>query len=154
MKYTLFLFIGFALLAFFFFVTVDRETLPQRTASQEEQSVNAVQPQWETKIDEQASVAVTVTPVALGEGFDSWKFQIVLDTHSGSLDEDLMRVTTFRDESGVVYAPTAWEGSEPGGHHREGTLSFSAVKPLPSYIELIVKEVGGVPTRSFRWDLQ
>ena len=44
---------------------------------------------WESKIDEQASVTVTVTPSDLSLESKEWKFDVVLNTHSVELDQDI-----------------------------------------------------------------
>lgn len=111
-------------------------------------------PQWETKTDEQAPVTIQVTPLEFGENAETWKFRVVFDTHSGSLDDDPTQVASLVDEKGSTHQPTAWDGDAPAGHHREGVLSFEAVHPTPSYIELRIKNVGGVYERSFRWSLE
>ena len=99
-------------------------------------------------------MTVKVTPVEFGQDAQTWKFRIVLDTHSGSLDDNLLRVAVLTDDKGKVYEPVAWEGAEPGGHHREGVLMFNAVQPMPESIEIKIKNVGGVPERSFAWSLK
>lgn len=111
-------------------------------------------PSTEPKIDEQSSVTVTVTPIELNQVAETWKFELVLDTHSGSLDEDLMEVATLVDDQMNIYTATSWEGTEAGGHHREGILSFDAIEPLPKTIELKIKGIGGIDERSFKWPLQ
>lgn len=57
------------------------------------------------------------------------------------------------DASGREYAPLAWQGDPPGGHHRKGVLRF---KPLAAatLVELRISGVGGVATRRFRWELR
>jgi len=119
-----------------------------------EQSADAEQKQWESKTDDRPPVTVKVTPVEFGQDAQTWKFRIVLDTHSGSLDDNLLRVAVLTDDKGKVYEPVAWEGAEPGGHHREGVLMFNAVQPMPESIEIKIKNVGGVPERSFAWSLK
>ena len=112
------------------------------------------QKQWETKTDEQLPVTIKVTPIELGEDAKTWRFTIVLDTHSGSLDDDLLAVSSLLGDTGNTYKPTAWEGSGPGGHHREGVLVFEAINPTPTYVELKIKDVGGIPERSFKWNIK
>ena len=104
---------------------------------------------WETKIDEQPPVSIAITPRTLGKNADTWEFNIVFDTHSGSLDEDPMEVIVLSDK-GKEYKPASWEGPGPGGHHREGALVFDAVKGAAS-VELKVKNIGGIPGRVFQW---
>lgn len=110
--------------------------------------------QWETKIDDQPPVAVEVTPVELGQAAGQWKFAVTFTTHSGSLDEDLLTVASLADDKGNVYRPIFWEGPGPGGHHREGILIFNPIEPTPKYVELKIKNVGGVVERFFRWNTE
>ena len=118
-----------------------------------EQPTGAQQGQWETKTDDQPPVSISVTPVELGRDADLWKFDIILDTHSGSLDQDLMEVATLSDDNGNTYRPTAWEGPGPGGHHREGALVFNVVQPMSQFIEIKIRDIGGILERSFKWDI-
>lgn len=118
------------------------------------QPVDTGRSDWETKGDDQLPVTVTVTPIELAQDAERWKFQIIMDTHSGSLDDNLLGAATLADGKGGVYQPITWEGPGPGGHHREGTLIFNPVEPSPEYVELKIKDVGGIAERSFRWNLQ
>lgn len=113
----------------------------------------AEQDQWETRTDDTAPVTIAVTPIELGAGADNWKFNVTFATHSGSLDEDPAKVAVLMDDKGGIYRPTAWAGPGPGGHHRTGVLAFKAISPTPSSVELKIKNVGGVPERSFKWEI-
>lgn len=124
-------------------------------ASQQTERMSSVtQGNWETKTDDQPPVTIKVTPVEFGKGAKTWKFQAVFDTHSGSLDDDLLAAVSLVDNKGSAYQPISWEGPGPGGHHREGVLAFEAVNPAPSYAELKIKNVGGVSERLFKWNMQ
>lgn len=109
---------------------------------------------WETRRDDQPPVSIKVTPVEFGKNASRWKFEIALDTHAGSLDQDMLRVSVLSDDKGKMYKPIVWEGPGPGGHHREGILVFDVIRPTPAYAELKIKEIGGIPERSFRWNLE
>lgn len=109
--------------------------------------------QWDTKTDSQPPVTVKITPVELGTDADVWKFKITFDTHSGSLDQDIVQVATLVDDKNNVYKPISWEGAGPGGHHREGVLIFDSIQPAPEYVELRIIDVGGIDERLFRWEL-
>jgi hypothetical protein len=101
----------------------------------------------------EGGVTVKVTPKSLGREQATWDFEVVLDTHSKDLSEDLSRVSMLVDANGAEHAPLAWEGDPAGGHHRQGLLKF---KPLPAgtaAITLRIGEVGGVPSRVFQWRL-
>jgi len=154
MKYTRYLIIGLAVVVVAALGIRNREQPQPNSDPQTAQQEAAVQDNWETKIDDQPPVTVTVTPLALGTASGNWKFQIGLDTHSGDLDSDMLESTFLVDDKGNEYRPVAWEGAGPGGHHREGVLVFDAVTPVPSVIELRIKDVGGVPERSLTWDLE
>ncbi len=123
------------------------------TVNQTDEQTNSSQ-QWETKTDEQLPVTVKATPIEFGANIQTWKFQIVFDTHSGSLDDDLLQIAVLADTAGNEYRPIAWEGPGPGGHHREGVLIFNAISPTPSVVELKIRSVGGVPERSFSWSIK
>lgn len=138
MKYTRFIFIGLIAAGLFYFGIFNREQ-PQPNS-------------WETKTDDQQPVTISVTPVEFGKGVETWKFQVVFDTHSGSLDDDPTQIAVLMDDNGNTYKPIAWEGPGPGGHHREGALVFNPVYPTPAYVELKIKNVGGIPERLFRWN--
>ncbi|MBI4205485.1 MAG: hypothetical protein HY527_10710 [Betaproteobacteria bacterium] len=99
-------------------------------------------------------VTMAITPQNLVAGAKSWNFKVVLDTHSGELNDDLVKTATLLDDKGGRLAPVKWEGAGPGGHHREGTLQFDPVTPTPSAIELRVQRPGEPAPRSFRWQLK
>src|SRR3989338_468567 len=129
----------------------------EQGAKNVDQSADTTRPTetgWEVKTDDQGGVTVKVTPQAFGGDILEWRFGVVFETHSGSLDQDLMLSATLSDEKGNVYKPVAWEGAGPGGHHREGVLVFRAITPTPPFVELKITNVDGVPERSFRWSTQ
>jgi hypothetical protein len=98
-------------------------------------------------------VIVRVTPKNLARGAPTWDFQVVLDTHSGDLGQDLVKSAVLIDGRGREHAPTAWTGDPPGGHHREGVLSFEPLGSETGSVTLQIRGVGGVAQRSFRWQL-
>jgi uncharacterized protein YxeA len=105
----------------------------------------------ETKENNDGSVSVSVSPRSFNDS--SWDFDITLTTHSDELNSDLVEVSELVDDKEKVYRPTSWEGSPPGGHHREGVLKFNPISPRPKFITLKIKNVGGAPERSLEWDL-
>lgn len=137
---------------YYYFAVYDGRKQELRNDQQTEQQVS--QKQWETKTDEQSPVTIKVTPIELDGDIETWRFVIVFDTHSGSLDEDLTKVSVLSDDKGNVYQPAAWEGPGPGGHHREGVLVFNAINPAPMYVELKIKDVGGIAERLFKWNIK
>ncbi len=104
----------------------------------------------ESQTNSEGPVAVEVTPNLFGQ---AWTFKITLTTHSGSLDEDMTKVATLTDEKGNSYTPSSWQGSPPGGHHREGDLIFPPITPKPKSITLKVATIGGIAERNFLWNL-
>src|SRR3989344_286883 len=109
---------------------------------------------WETKTDEQASVTVTVTPTDISLQSKEWKFDVVLNTHSVELDQDMTKIAVLVDGQGKEYKPLSWNGSEPGGHNREGVLIWNAIEPTPKSVEIKIKDISEIPERSFKWDLK
>lgn len=107
---------------------------------------------WESKIDEQAEVTVEVMPLDLSPQASEWKFSIIMDTHTVSLDQDLINAAILIDDGNKEYKPLNWEGSPPGGHHRSGTLAFKAIVTTSKSIKLRISGVGGVD-RNFTWQL-
>jgi len=107
---------------------------------------------WPPQIDEQEAVTVTVTPLDLSIDSKEWKFDVVMNTHSVELDQDIVEATILVDNPGEEYKPLRWEGAGPGGHHREGTLVFAPIKPYPQHLNLFIKDISGVK-RSFAWIL-
>lgn len=128
----------------------------QKSKEKEERNTgpsSSVQSQYETKKDTQGVVTVEVTP-QISQGNRQWKFDVVFDTHAIELDQDPLQVAVLVDDQGNIFKPTAWDGPGPGGHHREGSLIFDAITPIPKYIELKVKDIGSILERSFKWNIQ
>ena len=126
---------------------------PASSPTQNNSDVSSTSQKWESKIDEQGSVTVTVTPTLLSEESKEWKFDVVMDTHSVELDQDMTKVSVIVDDQGKEYKPLSWEGAEAGGHHREGVLIFNQITPKPKSFELKISDIGGV-VRSFTWQLK
>jgi hypothetical protein len=98
-----------------------------------------------------SGVTIKATPRALPGG--SWEFDVVFDTHSQDLRDDLMKTATLVAD-GRAHVPVGWKGDPPGGHHREGVLRFNAINPAPKAIELRIARPGEPKPRSFRWQLK
>jgi hypothetical protein len=105
-----------------------------------------------TQTQETGGVTVKATPQNLGEPGSEWAFQVVMDTHSGDLSQDLVQVSTMIAD-GKEYAPLSWEGAPPGGHHREGVLKFPAAAPRSRSVELVIREDGAAGW-NFTWTLE
>jgi hypothetical protein len=91
------------------------------------------------------AVDVTITPLALDTS--GARFRVALNTHSGSLDADLSHAELR--VNGVVAGPGRWDGPGPGGHHREGTLSFAGAVPPGAAVTLRLPGLPGEATRSW-----
>lgn len=105
-----------------------------------------------TKTDDHASVNVMVTPLDVAQTSKEWKFDIGMNTHSVTLDQDMTSVVVLVDDKGIEHKPLRWEGAPAGGHHREGVLVFNAIAPVPKSVQLKIVGIGGV-LRSFVWQL-
>ncbi|MBI4280985.1 hypothetical protein HY628_02195 [Candidatus Uhrbacteria bacterium] len=103
------------------------------------------------RISEAEEITITVKPPSDWQA-DSWKFDLALDTHSVDLAQALEQVAALVDDQGNKYPPQSWEGSPPGGHHRTGILTFAAIRPLPSAVTLVIRDIGA-PERTFVWEL-
>ncbi len=101
----------------------------------------------------QGGVTVTVTPTEITRTAKVWAFNVVLDTHSQELSDDVAAISVLAAQ-GREAQPLAWEGAGPGGHHREGVLKFSALEPVPDAVELRIHRPGEEKPRTFRWEVK
>ena len=95
-------------------------------------------------------VRVVVKPKSVATGA-AWEFEVVMDTHTKPLDDDLTKTTVLVDGSGREYMPMSWQGDKPGGHHRQGVLRFPAPTEQIRSFELRIQGLGGVGKRVFQW---
>ncbi len=91
-----------------------------------------------------SEAGITITAVNLGNN----AFEIKVDTHSGSLDYDMAKISYIRYSNGDIIKPESWKGGI-GGHHFEGILTFP--KFDDSDFELVIQDVGGVEERILKW---
>lgn len=70
-----------------------------------------------------------------------WQFEVVLDTHTQALTDDLTKTAVLVTPEGDL-TPLAWRADAPGGHHREGILSFKAPASQPTTISIRVTRAG------------
>ena len=94
---------------------------------------------------EKSEAGVTINAVYLGGN----AFDIKLDTHSGSLDYEMAKISYIRDSKGNIIKPDAWDGGI-GGHHFEGTLTFPKFDDSKGF-ELVIQNVAGVKERVLKW---
>jgi hypothetical protein len=97
-----------------------------------------------------AAVTVKVTPRALGA---TWDFDVVFDTHSQELTDDLLNTAVLIGRDGSELRPIEWKGAAPGGHHRAGMLRFAAPNPAPAAVVLRITRTGEPKPRVFQWKL-
>jgi hypothetical protein len=98
-------------------------------------------------------IKVVATPRNLSNEAQSWDFEVTLETHTQALNDDLAKSSALIAD-GKRYAPLAWEGAPPGGHHRKGLLRFKRIIPQPPSAELQIRLAGETAPRSFQWLLK
>lgn len=127
-----------------------------RTSSQNTQQIGSEQSEENTFSDQiftDGTVTYTVIPKNLSSSATTWDFDVKLDTHAGSLDQDLVSLVRLVDDKGNEYKAVGWDGAPPGGHHREGILKFSPVTPRPISIELKIQTTTNSENSSLRWNI-
>ncbi len=86
-------------------------------------------------------------------GSGTWDFEVTLESHTQSLDDDLAKASVLVAD-GTPYTPLSWEGAPPGGHHRKGILHFKANVPQSRSMELQIRLAADAAPRSFKWLLK
>lgn len=97
-------------------------------------------------------VDVKVTPLVLKVG-EKPQFRLEFNTHSVELDFDVAKVTSLVTDRGPLSGEASWDGSPPGGHHREGTLTFVDNLAETKSVTLILRGVAGISERKFIWQI-
>ncbi|MGQ0526006.1 MAG: hypothetical protein ACT4P8_20365 [Betaproteobacteria bacterium] len=92
-------------------------------------------------------VTIKATPRSSPNG--GLEFEIVFDTHSQELKDDLMKTASLTTD-GRRLAPNGWQADPPGGHHRKGVLRFDATARA-QVLELTIARPGESKPRLFRW---
>jgi len=108
---------------------------------------------YEMRSNGENRVRVDVKPVQLAPGQPA-RFEVRMNSHSETLGEDMVAISSLKDNAGRLYQATAWQGSEPGGHHRKGVLEFPKLENNTESITLIIQEVASVPERTFEWSVE
>lgn len=106
-----------------------------------------------TIVSEEDGVTVSVTPV-MPLGTEHWEFEVELNTHSGTLPEDLKKQASLIVNNDLTLSPISWEISSDEAHHKEGILSFEGAGTDAKSLELILENLGGAENRSFAWQLK
>ncbi len=108
---------------------------------------------FEPQSNNEKAVTVEVTPLNLPQGGTSLDFEVAFNTHSVELAFDPAKISVLRDDQGHEYPALAWKGGGPTGHHRSGTLRFKVFDHPTKFVEVVIRDVAGVPERVFRWNL-
>lgn len=98
-------------------------------------------------------VRVVITPKNITAGA-AWEFEIVMDTHTKPLADDLIKTAVLVDGSGRQYTPLDWQGDKPGGHNRKGVLRFPAPPEQFKSFELQIQGLGAEGKRVFQWTMK
>lgn len=109
-------------------------------------------PGFPPQTSNQSTVTVKVTPLNLQDA--TWEFEVVFDTHSQELKDDMLTSAVLLAADGTSVYPLAWQGDPPSGHHRKGILRFGALKSAPTQLELRINRAGEPKPRVFRWTLK
>lgn len=107
----------------------------------------------ETQTSRDGGVTVKVTPKDDLAGAEHWDFEVVLETHTVALDQDMAKAAVLVDGTGGVHPAVSWQGDPPGGHHRKGVLRFRAPAVPPAKIELRIAGIGDLPPMVFEWQV-
>ena len=110
-------------------------------------------PPLEPRKSDAAGAQVVVTPKPIDQAAGSWDFEVVMDTHTKPLSDDLVRASELTAD-GRSYAPLGWQGDKPGGHHRKGILQFPRPAESPKAAEVRIDGIGGAGMRIFRWEFK
>lgn len=129
------------------------EPAQSQAAQSEAVQAQPVAPAFQTQSNDEQAVTVEVTPLNLPQGGSTLDFEVVFDTHSVDLGFDPVALSLLRDGAGREYPALKWQGDGPGGHHRSGTLQFKVPDQAGDAVEVVIRDVAGVPERVFRWNL-
>ena len=107
---------------------------------------------YEAQSNRENMVSVDVVPIALVSG-KPVKFEVRMNTHSVSLNRNIVGISILKDDLGREYLPVNWNGSPASGHHRSGVLEFPLLKGNPGSVTLIIQNIANVPERTFKWKI-
>ena len=114
---------------------------------------NAAELGYAPQVSNEREIKVTATLQNIPNEAKTWDFEVVLETHTKALNDDLAKSSVLIAD-GKQYLPLGWEGAPPGGHHRKGVLRFKAIVPPPAAVELQIRLAGDPSPRSFKWLLK
>lgn len=134
-------------------MTESQDTIPEAQA----ESAPGVTTSHETLVDEQGAVAVSITPLNIGQDAATLDFEVALNTHSVDLGMDLSKLASLTTDKGAAVAAATWNAPS-GGHHVSGMLSFpaavdgAALLDGATRITLTLQNLDA-PSRTFTWNL-
>ncbi len=105
------------------------------------------------QVSNEREIKVTATLQKIPGGAKTWDFEVALETHTKTLNDDLAQ-SSMLIADGKQYLPLGWDGAPPGGHHRKGKLSFKVLTPAPAAVELQIRLASDPTPRSFKWLLK
>ncbi len=156
--------VSLIIVAFSFFMTASQAT--EAVAADEQQAVTE-QPTEAVAASEKQALTFTLPAQENHQNYvdvevkpqevsfaEPLKFDIAFNTHQVSLNFDVAKISSLKDDKGTVYKPLRWEGAPPGGHHRSGTLIFPKLAEGTKAITLTLKNIAKVPERKFTWKLE
>jgi len=114
---------------------------------------HAAESGYAPQVSNEREIKVTATLQNIPNVAKTWDFQVVLETHTKALNDDMAKSAVLIAD-GKQYQPLSWEGAPPGGHHRKGMLRFKAIAPPPASVELQIRLAGDPSPRSFKWLLK
>jgi YHS domain-containing protein len=138
--------VGIFVVALTFFGTTSQSATSAESAEQD--TVVTLKAQS----DKQKRVKVKIVPFEIRFG-EQVKFEVNFDTHSVDLSFDPAAISTLELDNNLVISPEEWDGDVPGGHHRSGVLVFKSIPSDTKSLKLTLRNVAGVPERTFAWNL-
>ena len=103
---------------------------------------------------ESGGITIAVKPVDVAAKAARWSFRVSVSAGGQRVTDDLLRSAYLLNRAADRHeAPIGWKGDLAGRARRTGVLSFKAVKPTPTAIELRIERPGERAPRVFRWDL-
>lgn len=97
----------------------------------------------------EGGVTVTAQPVVIDT--EDIVFEFTIDTHSGDLTNFSVLEKVSLVSGGKATMPKDWQEAASSVHHRSGKLVFEKIGT--SEMELVVKDLAGVPERKLKWTL-
>ncbi|MBI5438109.1 MAG: hypothetical protein HY936_04050, partial [Nitrosomonadales bacterium] len=114
---------------------------------------DAAESAYAPQASNEREIKVTATLQKIPNEAKTWDFEVVLETHTKALNDDLAKSSVLVAD-GKQYLPLGWDGAPPGGHHRKGVLRFKAIAPQPASVELQIRLAVDQSPRNFKWLLK